>query len=266
MAIQVFTLQGTGKPGASGAVNTGKGGFSAQVGAGVNQTIFDWVPVPYDAGIPFNTSAVSGVTALTTAIQNSDELFVLVGYSQGAMVTSAVLEALQSGGLPGYENLIAAVTFGNPMRQPGHTFPNYPDPGGHGIMTAASLLTDTPSWWYDYAIHDDLAACNGTDQENEQDNLGSQWLTNVFMDFCEQFDGSLTFSLFLESIVGIPFDVIPMFLEIAPYLIGTPQTGTYPHGEYDSYVPTLTGSQAGNTYTMIELAINYLNSVGELNS
>jgi hypothetical protein len=218
-----------------------------QVGQGVDQTKFNVVGIDYPASVPFNTSVAKGVTALNTAIADINEDYVLVGYSQGAMVTSNVAKASSPAAL------IGAVTFGNPERQAGHTFPNCPDPGGHGIMSAPNLWTNTPSWWWDFAPPSDLAAC-------VTNSLTGQWLTAIFEAACESFNGNQ--QLLINTILkegANPLGIIPLIAQVLPYISPNISTQEIPHTSYARYVPPV----PGNTLTAVQLAINYINSLAD---
>jgi pimeloyl-ACP methyl ester carboxylesterase len=235
--INLFTVCGTGQTTTSTRDN-----FVAQVAAGVDQTKFKVIPVAYPATVPFNTSYEQGLTNLRAAIAANPGPFALCGYRQGAMVTSAMAKTAPAG-------LVGGVTFGNPMRQAGHTFPGCPDPGGHGIMVP-DLLTDTPTSWWDFAAPDDLAACVSSD-------LTGEWLTAVFMAACQSFTGN--FPLLVNTVkmlIGTPLDIVSIAEQVLPYL--EPDTdGDTAHTSYAVYVPPA----PGNTLTAVELAINHLNSL-----
>lgn len=249
-AITLFTCNGTGV-----AATTATGvGFAAQVGAGVNQTSYTWSPIPYPADLPILTSYEQGVTALT---QQIDELpdnanYALCGYDQGAMVVSQALNAALSGlvGVDNGANLLAGVTFGNPMRQTTHTIPHATDPGGAGIMSAPYLLTATPTWWWDFTIAADPIACNPA-------TTTGTVATAIYMDlYAALWTGDIPTLLTL-------IDKYPAWTalvwEIAGILEGQVSTST-PHGQYGTNKPL-----AGNTQTCVQLAISFLNGLALLN-
>jgi hypothetical protein len=249
--ITLYTVAGTGHGGASGATNTGANGFPALVGTLVDKTLYTWAPVPYPAGFPFVSSVKTGVATLTGMINSTPGKFALIGYSQGAMVTSGVLDALQTGGLRSrMGDCIAAVTFGNPRRQAGHACPVCPDPGGHGIE-ADNLLKNTPSWWWDFAIPHDIAA-------NIGDDTNSKWLSTVFDAFCQDFEPNADLALFLTTIRGLPWSLVLLFLHTLPYLISPNISASdpigAPHGQYAMYVPP------GQKATCLNLAVQYFNT------
>lgn len=251
--ITLYTVAGTGNSAQVGARNTGAAGFAAQVGSGVDADLYNWVPVAYPATLVFADSVAAGVDTLTNLIISTPGPFVMVGYSQGAVVVSQVLQQLQSGSLVNrMSDLVAGVTFGNPMREAGHTFPNGIDPGGHGIMDADSRLAGTPDLWWDFAVPQDLATTTG------DDSVGTR-LTSVFMNFYNNFVLGGNVALFLEGIAGLPDDVIAIFTAFAPFMMG-PQGPRSPHSQYGVYTPL-----PGNTASCVDLAIQYLNDVGTNN-
>jgi PE-PPE domain len=164
LTISIFSACGTGENSSQNATATRNpllpnqwGGFAWQVATGVDQTKFTPTQIGYPAkgfmlGNPdYAESVRQGVAAGETLITTCAGSFVLVGYSQGAEVISQLLQQLQPGGslsahMP---KLLAGVTFGNPMREQGHTWPDDPIVcTGQGINSQA-LLTDTPELWWD---------------------------------------------------------------------------------------------------------------------
>jgi len=102
---------------------------------------FTWQLVDYPAWTyPMETSINVGVEMMAELIASTTTDFVLVGTSQGADVISNVYDELRTGALTAYRSrLRAGVTFGNPMRQAGHTFPAAPTPAAR-----ASTRTNSP--------------------------------------------------------------------------------------------------------------------------
>lgn len=155
----LFTVCGTGVPWWVGP--------DADVARAVGDQ-WKWQPVGYPAApFPMNTSAQQGRDELVRLfelhrLRIEKHGAAMIGYSQGAIVTS---ELWQQDLLPdngrlrwARSSMLKAITFGNPMRQAGSV---YADSGGppasatsRGI--ADTLLTDTPSWWRDYAHAGDL--------------------------------------------------------------------------------------------------------------
>jgi hypothetical protein len=141
-------------------------GYPAEVAGKIDQNLFHWQPVDYSAsfgGIPpgpadapsYEDSVAQGKRELIRMISSTPGTFALCGYSQGASVVSQVLIELQSGTLKDrIGDLVGGVTFGNPMRQLGHSFPGAPVTDTRGI--ADITLTDTPATWADYVNKGDL--------------------------------------------------------------------------------------------------------------
>ena len=167
--ITLFTIAGTGHPGAAGARSTGRGCFPQQVAQRVDPTKYRWSPIPYAAALPFTRSVAGGITKLTDAINSTDGEFAIAAYSQGVMVAAPVYRSLRNGPLKHRKSdLRAVVAFANPAREAGHTFPGCPDPDGHGIMSAHNRLTDTEDLWWDFAIPNDLTSA-------VSDDLAGRW-------------------------------------------------------------------------------------------
>jgi Cutinase len=130
-------------------------------------------PVNYPAAtFPMQPSINAGVAELSRLMTSAwlgewylpDLDAIPVGYSQGAIVTSDVLDLWRAGKLGGFKGeIVAGVTWGNPRREAGHTiaFPGAMDPGGSGIVTPN--LIDTPSWWWDFADGKAMANSPGND-------------------------------------------------------------------------------------------------------
>jgi len=129
----------------------------------LNPNKFEWsLTETYDWVFPMGVSidkTVQQISGMITA--NPRQQFILVGTSQGAAVISDLYDALRYGNLQAFNSLfLAGFTFGNPRRQPGHTFPCYsPDPGGAGIDP--SRLSNSEYRWWDFANPYDPAACCG---------------------------------------------------------------------------------------------------------
>lgn len=247
-AITLFTVNGTGIP----ADTTTGVGFAAAVGAGVNQSFYTWTPIDYEADLPLQTSYQQGVNHLAEAIDILPEgsSYALCGYNQGAMVVSQTLNAALTGitGANNSANLLAGVTFGSPMRQSAHSIPHATDPGGAGIMSSQFLLTNTPTWWWDFAVAGDPITCNPA-------TTTGQVATAVFMDLYTSWSGDLPTLLTL-------IDKFPAWTSLVWQIAGIVQgqiTGAMPHGQYGTNKPI-----AGNNQTCIQLAINFLNGLALL--
>lgn len=172
MTITILTACGSGESSRQDAainkqpsltVDNAWGGFPWQVANGVNQNLYTPLQIKYPAqgylaGSPMSyaDSVAQGVATGAAMIQQAGQ-FVLIGSNQGAQVVSELLVSLQSGDLAAYlPNLLAGITFSNPWRENGHSWPGDPTGcTGQGIDTG-SLLTDTPDLWWDMTNTYDL--------------------------------------------------------------------------------------------------------------
>lgn len=154
----LLTVQGTGQPDPMGP------GYPADLARQLitdHPELFAWQPVGvYPAmAFPMKKSYTVGVTELVRLLTQVWQRcnFILIGYSQGAIVTSMVLQRMMTGDLQAcLPFMIAGVTWGNPCRELGHTLPGGIDNGGQGIVTPTNL--NTPELWWDFA--DDKAMVN----------------------------------------------------------------------------------------------------------
>lgn len=155
----LFTVCGTGVPWWVGP--------DADTARGVEDR-YRWQPVGYRAApFPMAQSVKEGRAELVRQFELWRPTVerhgaALIGYSQGAIITAEcfMYDIRDENGrlhwaLPFVRK---AVTFGSPMREKGRV---WADAGGspapvtsHGI--ADRLMTDTPSWWRDYAHFKDL--------------------------------------------------------------------------------------------------------------
>lgn len=148
--ITVFEVGGTNMVGYTGLEES-----PSTVRGLVQSDNVTWKVVPYPATIPFRPSWEQGVDTLIDMINETPGRFILVGTSQGAIVTSLVYDQLRTGSLTARRgDLLAGFTFGNPMREAGHTFPDGYDPGGQGIQSFH--LSNTESLWWDMANRGDV--------------------------------------------------------------------------------------------------------------
>ncbi|QSM01088.1 lysin B [Mycobacterium phage Nanosmite] len=148
------------KPWAFTVAGTGAGwdaGYPADVARAVLD-LYRWQGVNYPAApFPMGDSVNAGIAELIKLLkQRLDRYpaakFVLIGYSQGAIVTSMVWKRYIKG-TPLEDRIIGSITYGNPCRElgvaNGNVAQGIPVPEGRGI--ADDLLESTPSWWYDFA-------------------------------------------------------------------------------------------------------------------
>lgn len=248
--ITIFTVSGT--------VADMWTGYPADVARAMDTSVYYWQPVNYPAAtFPMGPSARAGETELVRLLKlmKPGDPFVLVGYSQGAMVTSRVFRRIMSGDLQQYQSgLLAGVTFGNPLRQAHHTFPGGADPGGHGLD--ATCLTNTPDFWHDYAAPGDIYTCaSGTDNEQANDDMTSVYKL-VQADDVGSFFGKNTLVEQIAELGADPTTVMPLFKAITSgigFISGQPPTA--PHVEYHI-------RQVSPGVTYFDHAINYLRDVG----
>lgn len=145
-------------------------GYPFDLGDALEQAgIVEHQPVMYGPGgipsaFPMQPSIDSGVAELKRLILLRDPSipWAMVGYSQGAIVTSNIYDEIRNGDLKAYEaSFLGGVTFGNPRREKGHTIPGGIDPGGHGIVTPN--LVNTEAKWWDFAAGKGMAGSPGND-------------------------------------------------------------------------------------------------------
>lgn len=169
--VVVFTVNGTGVG--------WDVGYPFDVGAAQDQSRIVLQPIGYpSAAFPMGPSAKAGEDELAKQmarhLDGNSQKFILIGYSQGAMITSRVLRRMMVGDLQGYlGRCIAGVTFGNPLREE-HHFVGDVDPGGHGLDP--NCLVDTPDWWRDYAIAGDIYTCG----DGGRDAEAMEYMTAIY--------------------------------------------------------------------------------------
>jgi hypothetical protein len=129
-----------------------------------------WQPVGYPATpVPMWPSIQNGLAELVRLVnlpEYAGRRIMLIGYSQGAIVTS-LFYTQHVRGNPDLENRFAgAVTYGNPMREKGNAFADgvlpVPPADHSGILD--EQIVNTPSNWRDYAHQGDMYADCGFDQ------------------------------------------------------------------------------------------------------
>jgi hypothetical protein len=250
--ITVFTLNGTGYGGPAGSLTTTGTGFAAYVGANLNSKLYAWYPLSYPAALPFSLSYQQGVQTLAGKINELPigARYVLVGYDQGAMIASQVYNSVTQGLVGVGRQLVAGVTFGSPMRQYGHTFPNdTSNAGGTGIMGAQYLMTSAPTLWWDFAIPTDVFACGGASPGTAISSVA----TDIFMTLYTSWTGALNTLL---TLIDEFSSWTSLVWAIAGLMQGNVPT-TVPHGQYGTYQPI-------SSTTCVALAIKYLNGIGLL--
>lgn len=180
----------------SGTMVPNKFLYQAMVGRGVDDSIWEWVPIDYPHWIPIYSSVDVGVANGIAAINAWPGKFAFCGYSQGAIVAANILWELRYGSLQHrYQDLIGAVTFGNPCREAGHTFPGGIDPGGSGMAPDSGLpngrIRDTPDWWWDFANSPNIPGVIGVDNftVNPLDSTGTD-ITAIYQVMLGEFTGA----------------------------------------------------------------------------
>lgn len=219
--------------------NTGSW-LSANLATGIG---YMWVPWSASDKTPWQQSVSDAVDTLVAALARNPGRFMLVGTGLGAMVTSAVYDALRTGTLQYRRaDLVAAVAFGNPRRQAGTIFPGGTDPGGHGI--SGTLLSGTESLWWEFANPGDILATTGSD-------AAGTTLTQLFGALMSSYTGNL-------SAVTAQFPTATSNTALLASTIYNAVTGTgatTSHATYASSTPI-----SKDTRTSWEIARDYLNS------
>lgn len=154
----VFTVAGTGA--------RYDQGYPADIARALNPDQWIWQGAEYPAAaVPMQPSIDAGEAELVRLILLPEFVnleFALVGYSQGAIVTSNVYDRLRTGDLQAHRHrLVAGATLGNPRRQNGHTIPNGIDPGGQGVVVPQ--LQDCEVLWWDLADGKNMVNSPGND-------------------------------------------------------------------------------------------------------
>ncbi|MBY0442025.1 MAG: PE-PPE domain-containing protein [Mycobacteriaceae bacterium] len=208
---------------------------------------WQWVEYPAQA-LPMGPSVASGKANLISAINATPGQFVLLGTSQGAIVTSQVYNEIRFGSLASRRSdFLYGATFGNPMRQRGHTFPGCPDPGGHGIF--GTRLADTEELWWDFATPGDPACTTG-------DDLTGLWATALFDAVYTNYDG--TAETLLEMVIAHPNPLlnVQQILSVIVNLFYGVFAPDAPHQSYGTVSPL-----PGDTRPSMRIALDHINSL-----
>lgn len=251
-------------------------GFPADVARALDPNAFRWQPVVYPASfgpVPpassptlpsYAESVRQGVTELIRLINLNAGPFVLIGYSQGAEVTSRVLLEIQHGQLAHrQQDLLGGVTFGNPCRQSGHTWPG-DTLSGHGI--AALRIANTPSQWNDYAHGGDLYACVPDGQAGDNCTAVYQAVTQLQIhdpvqlieEMLTAFSGKGGLGEQLWELLTNPFNLTSVFEAIViATRFATTQPPTLDHINYDA-----DDVMDGSGRSSLRHAIDHLNALG----
>ena len=222
------------------------GGSDTYFQTNLNPALFKYVNLSYPASaFPMNQSIDTGTTNLTNAINATPGQFVLIGWSQGAIVVSNVYDEIRSGSLTSRNSdLLGAVTFGNPRRQNGHTFPSCPDPGGNGI-DYTDLLASTETRWWDFANPGDAATCN------DNTTIDGQLATALFELLNSGWNGDQ--SVLVDLLTNPIWTIIDTFSTLQNVFW---DVTSGPHTEYGTTTPL-----TGDPRTCIQIALDYINSL-----
>jgi hypothetical protein len=217
------------------------------------QTV-DYPASLFDAGYSYET----GVANTIDAINATSGPFVLAGASQGAAIISAVYNEIRYGSLTNRrDDLLAGVTFGNPCREGGHTFPGCLDPGGHGIRAPQWRLSHTEVSWWDFAAPGDIICTNGNDFIGELATAIFEYVWSQGLDGMTLPDEYAAAMSALTAAVNeaIAEAKSAPFTLISQTFNGVIEALTWgiPHDSYPTYKPLPL-----NSATTIELASNYL--------
>lgn len=153
-----FSVCGTGVP--------WNFGYPFDLGEAINKNVWSHQPIGYPAAaFPMRPSYTAGVTEFVRQLdlyRCDQRTWGFGGYSQGAIVTSIVLQRVLTGDLQRYKaTFLGGITFGNPMREATHTLPGGIDPGGSGIVLPN--LVGTPDAVWDMASGKAMAGSKGND-------------------------------------------------------------------------------------------------------
>lgn len=129
--IDVFALPGTGWP-------SGGDGVTEDFLSRLDHSRFTPRIVPYPASfgqrdqLTYRASRDAGAAALLEAVRSTDNLAIVAGYSQGAVIAGDFAADVAAGLYPGVE-LAAAALIADGARPAGAGVPNVPATGGYGI-------------------------------------------------------------------------------------------------------------------------------------
>lgn len=140
-------------------------GYPFDVGQALNPNVWSHQPIGYPANaFPMRPSYTAGEVEFVNQLYRwgcQRRTWGFGGYSQGAIVTSNILDRLQTDLSDFADTFIGGVTWGNPRREAGHTLPGGLDPRGHGIVTPN--LVNTPDTVWDFACGKGMVGSPGQD-------------------------------------------------------------------------------------------------------
>jgi hypothetical protein len=161
----IKALNGKTVPWLTPSIDTGNGDPFPDI---LDPTLWQTVRVVHpSSAIGMAISTELGVNFVVVDVLKSPvgTKFAVGGYSQGAAIAHRVIQETRTGGrLASRANdIVAAVTFGSPMREVNHTFPGSSGysgacdvpgstSGGHGTYPANLRMTNTPDWCWDFTM------------------------------------------------------------------------------------------------------------------
>lgn len=249
----------------AGTAATWDQGYPADLARSVDPDVWEWQGVNYPAtAFPMETSIAAGEAELYNLITKKypDRTFAMIGYSQGAIVTSNIYDRLRNKDMQQYRNnFIGGVTFGNPRREEGHTIPGGIDNGGHGIVTPN--LVNTEALWWDFADDSSMAGSPGDDLYCKT-GKGENALAVEDMEAVWSIVNTGSF----KSILGLAEEVLKILpnpinggiaaIEAAFHALDFfVAEGITPHTSYQSVCPI-----AGDPRDCWRVALDYLNELG----
>jgi hypothetical protein len=267
----LFTLRGSGGALLQQLVGTTLGNYDQMVAEAVDSDLWEVVDVLYAGGMVDlcnNITVQDGVNRLVRAIKETQGQFALVGNSQGAIVCSEVYKRIRTGDLGDRKkDLIAAVMFGNPEREGGHTIPGGIDPGGvGGVANASDRLYVTENLWWEFADPNDIFAVNpdsayGRDATLIYDFIMLNW-QNLFSDIIFLLT-SLTYQTAGSEIQGQFQAILRLLQYILPQGLSVidildPEVNQFGHLRYHFVYEGLPGN---TTKSAVQLAAEYLDEV-----
>jgi hypothetical protein len=266
--------------------------------------LWNFQRVPYPASTAFIGPSIEvGVDYVINQILGTPigTPFALGGYSQGAAVMSRVYNECRQGRLANRRaDLRAMVTFGNPMRERGHTFPNSSGysgacdiPGdtsqGQGAFPGAdeidifsgfirrfARLQNTEDLVWDFTMPNEVISGVGDSREgNILSNFTKEGLRQVpLAALLEIFNSAVDGAMALTSSLGlappgVPQGTDPSSPNYRTLLVTDPVTGAQAYQSGGGHVmyplyppPNADGSIPTSGDTCYQLAAKYLNSVG----
>lgn len=281
------------------------------VGRNADPAKFNWVPISYPASAPptittldntwfksrisFADSIKVGVNQLTKQIIATPGTFAIVGASQGAAVISNVLKSMLAGGDLYYRQLdcIGAVTFGNPLRRYGRTYPGGTAPAGAGMFSSVSTsanamlsgleYTTAPDWWWEMVTPNDLYSDVPTEHlrliSSVARSLGTYRAISDPLDVAGNLlnaftDNVASLEIIAELLVSIvqkilnpaaPSDIEEVGAWLNAHIGESPTFIPDPHVLYGVETPPtlptgLAGVDSSSTYT--DIAVAYINARG----